>query len=640
MERSADWTRIIKRSKGAGSIALVVTLVCAIFGVGGAAAGDGSYARHVREARLHARLAGAALAHRSPAQLLLAVTPKTPAAPAPAPAATTTTPATTATTPAATVTTTAATQVAPASTTPANTSSDATPGSATSTDNDGGTANLPTGTGNTLTDTTTGTTTTGTTTTGTTTTGTTTTGTTTTGTTTTGTTTTGTTTTGTTTTNPPSNATGTSGTSTGTTGNGFTGSGSNAATGANHLPGSSGSGSTTPECHGRCSGLGQGTTSGVVPTSTPSSTTSTAATTGFTLGVTPITSTPTTATTPITVTTPINAVSTSGSLNPTPTSTSTSTSSTSGSSSTAALIPLTNLPTFTSSSALRKITKATTQGGHGTLLASAGTGGTGAATLGGGPTAPTAGTAAGTTGRTSGTAGRASARPKTSAKPKHQTTGGSTPFTPAVRVIDQVVKVIPTALWIALGAAFGLALVCAAVALRSSRRARRREREFTAISAAAQTDPLTGILNRRGFMDAAERELARASRYNRPFVLAYVDVRGLKAVNDTEGHLMGDELIKAVAGLMKESARADDVVGRIGGDEFALLLGEQTAESAEPVVRRIRARVAERRAAMEIGMPWELTIGLAAFPQDGTTLEELLGTADRRLYEQRGIALR
>jgi GGDEF domain-containing protein len=58
------------------------------------------------------------------------------------------------------------------------------------------------------------------------------------------------------------------------------------------------------------------------------------------------------------------------------------------------------------------------------------------------------------------------------------------------------------------------------------------------------------------------------------------------------------------------------------------------------VLRRIRSRVEERRAAMEIRVPWELTIGIAAFPNDGTTLEELLGTADRRLYEQRGIALR
>ena len=159
-------------------------------------------------------------------------------------------------------------------------------------------------------------------------------------------------------------------------------------------------------------------------------------------------------------------------------------------------------------------------------------------------------------------------------------------------------------------------LAFAGIAFRSSRRARRREKEFAAISAAALTDALTGILNRRGFTEAAERELARASRYNRPFALAYVDVRGLKTVNDTEGHLMGDELIRTVADLMKESARADDVVGRIGGDEFALLLGEQTAESAEPVVRRIRARVAEARAAMEISVPWELTMG---WPHSRTT---------------------
>jgi len=202
------------------------------------------------------------------------------------------------------------------------------------------------------------------------------------------------------------------------------------------------------------------------------------------------------------------------------------------------------------------------------------------------------------------------------------------------------VKVIPTAVWFALGAAFALMLAFAALAFRSGRRARRREKEFAAISAAALTDALTGILNRRGFTEAAERELARASRYERPFVLAYVDVRGLKTVNDTEGHLMGDQLIKTVAGLMKESARADDVVGRIGGDEFALLLGEQTAESAGPVVRRIKAHVAEARAAMEISVPWELTIGMASFPDDGATLEELLNVADRRLYEQRGIALR
>ncbi|HYB29911.1 MAG TPA: GGDEF domain-containing protein [Solirubrobacteraceae bacterium] len=286
----------------------------------------------------------------------------------------------------------------------------------------------------------------------------------------------------------------------------------------------------------------------------------------------------------------------------------------------------------------------TSSQGHATVLASAGTGGATAGTFAGGATGRTAGTAvADSDTPASGTDRATSPKPKSPRQVKHQSSGGSglpNPLGAPAHAIIQVVKVIPSAVWIALAAAFGIALACVAVALRSSRRARRREREFVAISAAAQTDPLTGILNRRGFMDAAEREFARASRYDRPFVLAYVDVRGLKAVNDTEGHLVGDELIKAVAGLMKESARADDVVGRIGGDEFALLLGEQTADGAEPVVRRIRSHVEDRRAAMEIRVPWELTIGIAAFPHDGTTLEELLGIADRRLYEQRGIALR
>jgi diguanylate cyclase (GGDEF)-like protein len=284
--------------------------------------------------------------------------------------------------------------------------------------------------------------------------------------------------------------------------------------------------------------------------------------------------------------------------------------------------------------------KSTKRSSAGTVIATAGTGAVTAAAASTGPATPAAGTAAAAAPATATAhTGSPTATHKSHKHTSSNASGGS-PIGESVQYLTKFVNVIPTAVWMALGAAFAMALAFAALALRSSRRARRREREFVAISAAAATDALTGILNRRGFMDAAERELARASRYDRPFVLAYVDVRGLKAVNDTEGHLVGDELIQAVAGLMKESARADDVVGRIGGDEFALLLDEQTAESAEPVIRRIQARVEERRAAMEIRVPWELTIGIAAFPSDGTTLEELLGTADRRLYEQRGIALR
>ncbi len=158
-------------------------------------------------------------------------------------------------------------------------------------------------------------------------------------------------------------------------------------------------------------------------------------------------------------------------------------------------------------------------------------------------------------------------------------------------MIERIERVIPGFVWLAIGISLLLAAVGGAATLWSGRRVRRQAGQFAAVSAAAMTDPLTGVLNRRGFTEAAERELARARRYERPFVLAYVDVRGLKAVNDSEGHLAGDELLKEAAYLLRTTARADDVVGRIGGDEMALLLAEQTTAGAIPVVDRISSQV-------------------------------------------------
>jgi diguanylate cyclase (GGDEF)-like protein len=218
-------------------------------------------------------------------------------------------------------------------------------------------------------------------------------------------------------------------------------------------------------------------------------------------------------------------------------------------------------------------------------------------------------------------------------------TGGSKRNDQIPSVIEHFVQVIPLPIWIALGASLALAVAGGVAALRSGRRARRQAEQIATVSVAALTDPLTGVLNRRGFTEATERELARARRYGRPFVLAYVDVRGLKAVNDTHGHLAGDAVIKEAARLLRGSARADDVVGRIGGDELALLLAEQTAAGGAVVAARINAAVAARGPAVGPGADWDLTIGLATFPEDGQTVEDLLSAADRRLYEQRGIAL-
>jgi diguanylate cyclase (GGDEF)-like protein len=607
MEPSRKRTLMTYRSKAVCAIALVVGFGCAVIGVGGATAGNGAYLRHLREARLEAKLAGLALAHRSPEQLVLAIRPKLkahiedttasvpPAATTPVAVTTTTTaPATT------TTTTTDTTSIAAATSTPstpATTTTDASTTTTTATTTTPTTTDTTTATDTTPTDTTpTDTTPTDTTSTDTTATGTTTTDTTSTDTTTTDTTTTDTTTTGT----PDATS---------------------LPFGHGRQPGTTGSGSTTYSCHGRCDSLTG--TSGVVPASLPSSASS-AASTNFTLSSGSVTA-------PL-LSTPVNASST-GTLSPI--------SSTTTPSTTPTQTPTTPTPTpislagglqsivKSSSSAISDLTHGSGSR-HSTATLPTATSGTGTTVTGGTASTDPAGAAAAGTTHTS-----AHHAAKT-----HPSSGGAGLTAPIDHYITQFVNVIPTAVWLALGAAFALMLAFAALAFRSGRRARRREMEFAAISAAALTDALTGILNRRGFTEAAERELARASRYNRPFVLAYVDVRGLKTVNDTEGHLMGDELIKTVAGLMKESARADDVVGRIGGDEFALLLGEQTAESAGPVVRRIQAHVAEARDEMEISVPWELTIGMASFPDDGATLEELLDVADRRLYEQRGIALR
>jgi diguanylate cyclase (GGDEF)-like protein len=218
--------------------------------------------------------------------------------------------------------------------------------------------------------------------------------------------------------------------------------------------------------------------------------------------------------------------------------------------------------------------------------------------------------------------------------------GFSFPPIPGPGEIEHFVSVIPEAIWIALASALAFAGVGGAAAVRSGRRARRSAGEYAAVAAVALRDPLTGVLNRRGFIDELERELARARRYQTPFVLGYVDIRGLKAVNDSEGHLAGDDVIKQVAWLLTDSVRTEDAVGRLGGDELALLLTGQSGNGAEAVVQRIQAQLPACREAMAIGTDWDVTIGTASYPADGDTFEQLVSTADRRLYEQRGIQLR
>jgi diguanylate cyclase (GGDEF)-like protein len=202
-----------------------------------------------------------------------------------------------------------------------------------------------------------------------------------------------------------------------------------------------------------------------------------------------------------------------------------------------------------------------------------------------------------------------------------------------------VVEQIPSWVWYTLAALSALALAGVALAATAARRARHTEVAAAALGHRAATDPLTGALNRRGFEERLNAELARARRSGRPLGVAYLDVVGLKAVNDSHGHATGDRLLKATCRLLDANSRQEDAFARIGGDEWAVLLPEQDAEGAQTYARRLLDQLPTARRELGVQIPWSLTVGWAIYPEDGDGADALLAAADRRLYARRGIEL-
>jgi diguanylate cyclase (GGDEF)-like protein/PAS domain S-box-containing protein len=148
---------------------------------------------------------------------------------------------------------------------------------------------------------------------------------------------------------------------------------------------------------------------------------------------------------------------------------------------------------------------------------------------------------------------------------------------------------------------------------------------------AAVTDSLTGLLNRRGFHERFREDLQRAERLGRELSVVVLDCDDLKAVNDYGGHAVGDAALQRVGRILKSQKRLEDVAGRIGGDEFALLLPELGAAAALTVVERLRNHLSDRD--VEGGAPpLTGTFGIATFPADGADLGDLLNAADRAMY--------
>ncbi|HSM39044.1 MAG TPA: GGDEF domain-containing protein [Candidatus Limnocylindrales bacterium] len=148
----------------------------------------------------------------------------------------------------------------------------------------------------------------------------------------------------------------------------------------------------------------------------------------------------------------------------------------------------------------------------------------------------------------------------------------------------------------------------------------------------ARTDDLTGLANRIAWTEAVEAERLRRSRYRRPVVVMSVDVDGLKTVNDRFGHQAGDDLLRAAADILRSTLRETDMVARIGGDEFGLLLPETGPQVAEPLVARMDAACEAWRSAAYPELRLSLSIGWAA-PEPFGDLNEAMRTADQRMYE-------
>jgi len=149
------------------------------------------------------------------------------------------------------------------------------------------------------------------------------------------------------------------------------------------------------------------------------------------------------------------------------------------------------------------------------------------------------------------------------------------------------------------------------------------------------TDSLTGLFNRRYFDERLFEELQRASRYDSPFSLAMLDIDYFKVFNDTEGHLAGDEMLKAVAEVSRESIRSIDIIARFGGEEFCIIMPQTDREEAFLVAERVRMNVRELIPRIWKNFPYErltVSIGIVRFPTDGTDAKTLIKNVDKALY--------
>lgn len=180
-----------------------------------------------------------------------------------------------------------------------------------------------------------------------------------------------------------------------------------------------------------------------------------------------------------------------------------------------------------------------------------------------------------------------------------------------------------------------LSMVAAAVliALGVADRLRDQRLALNDAERRAQTDPLTGVLNRRSLVERLDAACLRAQARGLPIALLFIDLDHFKHINDSCGHLAGDACLKAIIAPIQAELRQSDVIGRYGGEEFVVILSSADASAAEPIAERIRKRVADVRVE-GFGPPIQVTcsIGIATSDMLGVWGEHLIAHADTAVY--------
>jgi len=152
----------------------------------------------------------------------------------------------------------------------------------------------------------------------------------------------------------------------------------------------------------------------------------------------------------------------------------------------------------------------------------------------------------------------------------------------------------------------------------------------------SHTDDLTGFSNRRGFMALAEHHVKLAYRTGKSFLIGFVDLDGMKQINDTFGHQEGNRALVDTAGVLMDSFRQSDILARLGGDEFAVLIAEAGENDIATVLRRIHQKLSSFNA--NPGRRYNLSFSIGIVPSNATQhsgIEQILSQADALMYQQK-----